>query len=101
MAVEREELKHVYARLQEMGYYEAVFDFNFLTQEGKEPHTDPANTAVIVTCTENNVQRTYDASDRRTWVQQFSDDVRDGVFGPAPRGVKRPYNIAPGRPSAG
>jgi hypothetical protein len=101
MAVERAELKDVYGKLQAMGYYEAVFDFNFITEDGKEPHTDPSRANVIVTCTENNVQRTYDAADRRTWVIQFTDDVRDGVFGPAPRGVKRPYDIAPGRPSAG
>lgn len=101
MANDREELKEVYVRLQAMGYYEAVFDFNFITHDGKEPHTDPSNANVIVTCTENNVHRTYDAADHHTWVQQFADDVRDGVFGPAPRGVQRPYDIAPGRPSAG
>jgi hypothetical protein len=87
MAVERAELKDVYSRLQQLGYYEAVFDFNFITQEGHEPHVDPSRVRVIVTCTENNFHQAYDAADRNTWIEEFADDLRSGHFGPPPRGV--------------
>ena len=87
MAVEREELKDVYSRLQQLGYYEAVFDFNFITQEGHEPEKDPARVRVIVTCTENTAHKAYDAADRQSWIDEFSADLRSGYFGPAPRGV--------------
>ncbi len=94
MAVERAELKDVYGRLQELGYYEAVFDFNFITAEGHEPHVDPARVRVIVTCTENNSHQSYDAADRRTWIEEFSHDLRSGHFGPPPRGVPTPNRTA-------
>lgn len=99
MAVESEELRQVYNRLQGMGYYAAVFDFNFLTRDGREPEQDPARVHVIVTNTETNASRTYNAADGHSWTDHFINDIRAGVYGPPPRGVERPYNIAPGHPS--
>lgn len=86
MATNHPELESCYAQLRAMGYDAAVFDFNFLTDDGKHIHHAPHRARVIITCTENNMHKTYEAVDGE-WKREFCDDVRAGMFGPPPKGV--------------
>ncbi len=86
MATHQPGLEALYDELRELGYDAAVFDFNFITKEGEEIHAAPHRGRVIITCTENNMHKTYVAVDG-AWRAQFCQDVRDGMFGPPPKGV--------------
>jgi hypothetical protein len=91
MAVERIaekiELEDIYSQLRSMGYYVAVFDFNWITQEGEEISAAPHRARVIITNTENARQKSYDVAAGNSWKNDFCGDVRNGAFGPPPRGV--------------
>lgn len=86
MATNHHGMDAVYAELRELGYDVAVFDFNFITRDGGEIHTAPHRARVIITCTENNMHKTYVAVDGQ-WHAEFCRDVREGMFGPPPKGV--------------
>ncbi len=83
---EKMELEDVYRRLREWGYYVAVFDFNWITEEGEAIHAAPHRARVIITNTENATQRSYNVAGP-SWKDEFCGDVRNGAFGPPPRGV--------------
>src|SRR5262245_6521280 len=86
MATNLPGMETCYEQLREMGYDVAVFDFNFLTEDGKDVEQAPHRARVIITCTENNMHKAYEAVDG-AWKHEFCDDVRAGLFGPPPKGV--------------
>jgi hypothetical protein len=89
------DLESAYARLRELGYDERVFDFNFLTHEGAKVEVAPHRARVIVTNTENQTQRIYNAVDGKPWTDAFCDDVQNGVFGGPPRGATTKMGLQP------
>ncbi len=84
---EKLELEDIYSQLSAMGYYVAVFDFNWITQEGEEISAAPHRARVIITNTENARHKSYNVAAGAAWKHEFCRDVRDGAFGPPPRGV--------------
>lgn len=98
MATNHPGMEACYRKLRELGYDVAVFDFNFLTDDGKDIHHAPHRARVIITCTENNMHKTYEAVDGG-WKQQFCDDVEAGLYGPPPKGV--PFDEAHAKRLAG
>ena len=72
MATNHPGMEACYAQLRDMGYDAAVFDFHFLTQDGQDISKAPHRARVIITCTENNMHKTYEAVDG-AWTSEFCD----------------------------
>jgi hypothetical protein len=86
MATKQPGMDAAYAELRKLGYDVAVFDFHFLTHDGLKLDAAPHLARVIITCTENNMHKVYEAVDGG-WHALFCADVRAGMFGPPPKGV--------------
>lgn len=87
-APELAHLDFVYAELQRLGYDAAVFSFESTLPNDKVGKASPDHDAdVLVTNTENRVQKHYRSSSGPVWSDQFCEDLRTGKYGPAPKGV--------------
>jgi len=86
MATYEPGIEAVYDALGRLGYDVTVFDFNFVTQDGRENAAAPHQARVLITCTENSMHKIYNAVDG-AWHTQFCEDIRTGLFGPPPKGV--------------
>jgi hypothetical protein len=81
-------LEFVYDELKRLGYDAAVFAFESTLPNGKVGRASPDHDAdVLVTNTENRVQKHYRSSSGVVWSDSFCRDLRAGEFGPAPKGV--------------
>jgi hypothetical protein len=87
-APELAHLDFVYAELKRLGYDAAVFAFESTLPNDKVGQASPDHDAdVLVTNTENRVQKHYRSSSTLVWSDRFCEDLRAGRYGPAPRGV--------------
>ncbi len=87
-APELAHLDFVYSELERLGYDAAVFAFESTLPNNKVGQASPDHDAdVLVTNTENRVQKHYRSSPSSVWSDSFCLDLRAGRFGPAPKGV--------------
>lgn len=87
-APELTHLDFVYAELERLGYDAAVFAFESALPNNKVGKASPDHDAdVLVTNTENRVQKHYRSASDSVWSDSFCRDLRAGRYGPAPKGV--------------
>lgn len=86
MPLKQSELEDVYREIRALGYDAAVFAFDHAPPNGYGTGAVPIRPDVLVANTENHKQKLYAAANG-AWASAFVHDLRDGMFGPAPKGV--------------
>jgi hypothetical protein len=82
------DLDGVYQALAARGYDAAVFAVDTTLPKEQLGKASPDHDAVVlVTNTENGVQKRYATTPASTWAETFLADVHKGEFGPPPKGV--------------
>lgn len=87
MTVAEKEVAAAYSELRALGYKETVFDFDYASPSADHSGDSKVRADVIAVCTENHVQKVYKAARGESWTQDFSADLRAGVFGYPPDGA--------------
>jgi hypothetical protein len=87
MAQKDAEVDYAEEQLLQLGYKAAIFSFDYVPEKKLGSDVAPPPTEVIVKNTENNAQKVYPVAGEKPWPQRFLDDVRDGAYGSAPKGL--------------
>ncbi|MEO6186882.1 MAG: hypothetical protein ABIP38_04080 [Steroidobacteraceae bacterium] len=95
MTQKNEQVEHAEQELLQLGYKAAIFSFDHVPDKKLGSDVEPPVSDVIVKNTENNVQKVYPVAGATPWSQRFLDDVRNGEYGSAPKGLDDPErNVA-------
>ncbi len=82
MSIEQSELDDARAELRKFGYSEDDFTFKHVPYKHLGAGVAPIVADMVVMNTSTGKEKTYDAGHGSSWLAEFSDDLRDGCFGP-------------------
>lgn len=95
MSQKKGEVEYAEEQLLQLGYKAAIFSFGHVPDRKLGSDVEPPVSDVIVQNTESGAQKVYSVDGGKSWSERFLDDVRNGVFGAAPKGLDDPErNVA-------